>query len=103
MLRLGLWPLNSSAFNSTSPRDATACCQYCNEFENEKHLIRFCPVYDNITARYLNGVLIGRQPSSNILRCDIIPTARSLGACVFYAFRIREKYVESMVTVENDE
>ena len=88
---LGLLPLSSSTFNSFSSCDTTACCYYCNETENEKHLIYFCPLYDNIRARYLNGILTGRQSYSNLLRCDTVHTARNLGAFVFYAMRIPGK------------
>ena len=42
-LRLGLLPLNTFAFNNLSSRDTVDGCDYCGEFEDEKHLIRFCP------------------------------------------------------------
>ena len=69
-LRLGSFPLNSSTFNPLSPCDTTVCCYYCNEVENEKQLIYVCPLYDNIRARYLNGIMTGRQ--SGIIYYDVI-------------------------------
>ena len=90
-LRLGLLPLNSSPFNCLSPRDTTACCYCCGENENEKQLIYFRPLYDNTRARYLNGILNGRQSYNNLLRCDTVHTAKNLEAFVFYAMRIQKK------------
>ena len=69
-LRRGLFPLNSSTFNSLSPCDTTACCYYSNEAENETQLIYFCPLCVNIRARYLNGILSGRR--SLIIYFDVI-------------------------------
>ena len=69
-LRLGSLPLNSSTFNPLSPCDTTVCWYYCNEVENEKQLIYVCPLYDNIRARYLNGIMTGRQ--SGIIDYDVI-------------------------------
>ena len=38
-LRLGLLPLNNSAFSSLFSRDTPDGCDYCGEFEDEKHFI----------------------------------------------------------------
>ncbi len=95
-LRLGLLPLNNSAFSSLFSRDTPDGCDYCGEFEDEKHLICFCPLYENIRVKYLSGLLTGPQCYNNLLRCDTIHTARNLGAFVFYAMRIRKHYAENM-------
>ena len=100
-LRLGLLPLNNSAFSSLFSRDTPDGCDYCGEFEDEKHLICFCPLYENIRVKYLSGLLTGPQCYNNLLRCDTIHTARNLGAFVFYAMRIRKHYAENM-TSENE-
>ena len=93
-LRLGLLPLNYSTFSSLFSRDTPDGCDYCGEFEDEKHLICFCPLYENIRVKYLNGLLTGPQCYNNLLRCNTIHTARNLGAFVFYAMRIRNHYDE---------
>ena len=38
-LRLGLLPLNNSPFSNLFSRDTPDGCDYCGEFEDEKHLI----------------------------------------------------------------
>ena len=91
-LRLGLLPLNNSAFSSRFSRDTPDGCDYCGEFEDEKHLICFCPLCENIRVKYLSVLLTGPQCYNNLLRCDTIPTARNLGAFVFYAMCIRKHY-----------
>ncbi len=101
-LRLGLLPLNNSAFSSLFSRDTPDGCDYCGEFEDEKHLICFCPLYENVRVKYLSGLLTGPQCYNNLLRCDTIHTARNLGAFVFYAMRIRKHYAENM-TSENEQ
>ena len=100
-LRLGLLPLNNSAFSSLFSCDTPDGCDYCGEFEDEKHLICFCPLYENIRVKYLSGLLTGPQCYNNLLRCDTIHTARNLGAFVFHAMRIRKHYAENM-TSENE-
>ena len=57
-LRLGLLPLNNSAFSSLFSRDTPDGCDYYGEFEDEKHLICFCPLYENIRVKYLSGLLL---------------------------------------------
>ena len=69
-LRLGLLTLNNSAFSSLFSRDTPDGCDYCGEFEDEKHLICFCPLYENIRVKYLSGLLTGPQCYNNLLRCD---------------------------------
>ena len=71
--------------------DTADGCDYCGEFEDKKHLICFCPLYENIRVKYLSG-----------LPTDTIHTAWNLGAFVFYATLIRKHYTENM-TSENDE
>ena len=100
-LRLGLLSLNNYAFSSLFSRDTQDGCDYCGEFEDEKHLICLCPLYENIRVKYLRGLLTGPQCYNNLLRCDTIHTARNLGAFVFYAMRIRKHYAENM-TSENE-
>ena len=86
-LRLGLLPLNDPTFNNPFSRDSADGCDYCGEFEDEKHLICFCPLYENIRIKYLSGLLTGPQCYNNLIRSDTIHTARNLGALVFYAMR----------------
>ena len=69
-------------FSSLFSRDSG--CDYCGEFEDEKHLICFCPLYENIRVKYLSGLLTGPQCYNNLLRCDTIYTARNLGAFVLF-------------------
>ena len=99
-LRLGLLPLNNSAFSSLFSRDTPDGCDYCGEFEDDKHLICFCPLYENIRVKYLSGLLTGPQCYNNL---HVIPFihSRNFGAFVFYAMRIRKHYAENM-TSENE-
>ena len=101
-LRLGLLPLNNSAFSSLFSRDIPDGCDYCGEFEDEKHLICFCPLYENIRVKYLSGLLTGPQCYNSLLQCDTIHTARNLGAFVFYAMRIRVFFNTENMTSENE-
>ena len=50
-LRLGLLPVNNSVFSSLFSRDTPDGCDYCGEFEDEKYLICFCPLYENIKVK----------------------------------------------------
>ena len=43
-LRLGLLPLNNSAFSSLFSRDTPDGCDYCGEFEDEKTLDLLLPI-----------------------------------------------------------
>ena len=101
-LRVGLLPLSNSAFKNVFSCDTTGLYCYCNETEDERHFICFCPLYENIRVRYLNGMLTRPQSYNKLLMCDTIHTSRNLGAFVFYAMRIRHDYVENVYSLVNN-
>ena len=95
-LRLGILPINGSAFRSVIGHDASRVCDYCQHgvIENEEHFVFTCPLYASLRAQYLEILVNNRMSFTDMMNCDNMDIVRNLGTFIFYACRLRTDYVQ---------
>ena len=85
-LRIGVLPINGSAFRQTFSKSENVLCTICNTIEDEYHFIHKCPLYNEIRKKYLDDI---NQSYIDILRNGSIELIRKLSLYLFYAIRHR--------------
>lgn len=93
-LRLGILPINGSAFNCKIGSSENNRCNFCrNVIESESHFVFKCPLYADIRQRYLNEMKIITIPA--LLKIRSASCMRKISMYLFNSLKRRKEYVDA--------
>ena len=98
--RMGCNELRSN-FRSRHDPNFTLNCPFCNEVENENHLLRHCPLYCDIRQKYLAKYLPNSDSMnlSHLINGKDADKTKNVAMYIFYAFKLRSHKIQELDSI----